>query len=78
MVSKKPLVHGLSVLPRHFLTMGLRPLYPILTYLLLYVDDIVLTGNDVSYIDHLITQLKTQFDMTDLGSLSYFIGLEIK
>lgn len=49
-----------------------------ITYLLLYMDDIILTGNDNSYIDNLVSQLKTVFDMTDLGVLSYFLGLEVK
>lgn len=49
-----------------------------LTYLLLYVDDIVLADNHSLYIYYLIHQLKTQFDMTDLDSLPYFLGLEIK
>lgn len=49
-----------------------------LTYLLLYVDDVMLTGNDLSYIDLLVVQLKQSFDMTDLGSLTYFLGLEVQ
>lgn len=48
-----------------------------ITYLLLYVDDIVLTGNDSSYINDLIVLLKFKFDMTDLGALKYFLGLEV-
>ncbi|XP_022151604.1 uncharacterized protein LOC111019517 [Momordica charantia] len=48
-----------------------------LTYLLLYVDDITLTETHASYIDCLISQLKLRFDMTDLGPLRFFLGLEI-
>lgn len=48
-----------------------------LTYLLLYVDDIIVTGNQPSYIQQLITQLRSRFDMADLGPLRYFLGLEI-
>ncbi|XP_022143489.1 uncharacterized protein LOC111013365 [Momordica charantia] len=47
------------------------------TYLLLYVDDILVTGSDPSYIASLIVQLKCRFDMTDLEDLKYFLGLEI-
>lgn len=47
------------------------------TYLLLYVDDILLTGSDASYIDSLVCQLQSHFDMTNLGTLKYFLGLEI-
>lgn len=48
-----------------------------ITYLLLYVDDIIVTGNDPSYIETLIDQLRQKFDMTNLGALKYFIGLEV-
>lgn len=49
-----------------------------LTYLLLYVDDIMRTRNDSSYIDTLVHQLKDSFDMSDLGCLTYFLGLEVQ
>lgn len=49
-----------------------------ITYLLLYVDDIIIIGNDPTYIDTLVSRLKEVFDMTDLGALTYFLGLEIK
>lgn len=47
-------------------------------YLLLYVDDIIITGPNTSLITQLVSQLQTRFDMTDLGDLTYFLGLEIK
>ncbi|KAJ6945155.1 Retrovirus-related Pol polyprotein from transposon RE1 [Populus alba x Populus x berolinensis] len=46
-------------------------------YLLLYIDDMVLTGNNPSLIKNLITQLSTEFAMKDLGSLHYFLGVEV-
>jgi transposase InsO family protein len=49
----------------------------VIAYLLLYVDDIVLTSNTPTYIDHLITQLNTVFDLKDLGTLHYFLGLQV-
>lgn len=48
-----------------------------ITYPLLYVDDIIVTGNQPSYISELVSQLRSHFDMTDLGPLKYFLGLEI-
>lgn len=38
-----------------------------------YVDDIVLSGDDVQSIEHLKSQLKNLFDMKDLGKLN-FVG----
>ena len=49
----------------------------VIAYLLLYVDDIVLTDNTPSYLDHLIHQLNLIFDLKDLGSLHYFLGLQV-
>ena len=45
--------------------------------LLLYVDDINITGDDRSGIEELKDFLSQQFEMKDLGRLSYLLGLEI-
>ena len=50
----------------------------ILLYLLLYVDDIILTGNSTAAITSLITQLAATFELKDLGPLHYFLGLQIE
>ena len=45
--------------------------------LLVYVDDILLTGNVESYITHLKGMLDTRFKLKDLGPIQYFLGIEI-
>uniref|UniRef100_A0A2N9IZ37 Reverse transcriptase Ty1/copia-type domain-containing protein n=1 Tax=Fagus sylvatica TaxID=28930 RepID=A0A2N9IZ37_FAGSY len=45
-------------------------------YLLLYVDDIIITGNNSSLLDSFTHKLHSEFATKDLGSLSYFLGLE--
>lgn len=46
-----------------------------LIYLLLYVDDIVIAGLDSDYVHRLKLQLSSEFQISDLGKLSYFSGL---
>lgn len=45
--------------------------------LLMYVDDMVLTGNDTSLLEVVVTFLGGHFKIKDLGNLKYFLGLEL-
>ena len=47
------------------------------TALLVYVDDMVITGNDHACVASLKSVLDQKFGIKDLGSLKYFLGLEI-
>lgn len=47
------------------------------TAILIYVDDMLVIGNDLQAIQELKTLLNTQFHMKDLGDLRYFLGLEV-
>ncbi|CAM8959832.1 unnamed protein product [Rhodiola kirilowii] len=47
------------------------------TLLLLYVDDMLITGDDPHYIAFVKEKLGTQFLMNDLGHLHYFLGIEV-
>ena len=47
-------------------------------YLLLYVDDILITAKDLTEIHNLKTQLKSEFEMKDLGAAKKILGMEIR
>lgn len=44
---------------------------------LIYVDDLVIAGNDVALINHFKGYLSKCFRMKDLGKLKYFLGIEV-
>ena len=46
-------------------------------YLLIYVDDIILTGNSDTLVSQLVDYLAQRFSLKDLGQLSYFLGVEV-
>lgn len=48
----------------------------LLTLLLLYVDDVYITGSNSSHVALLRSEIQQAFDMSDLGPLTYSLGLE--
>lgn len=47
-----------------------------ITILLVYVHDILLTNNDVKFINELLSMLNKHFDMRSLDLLKHFLGIE--
>ncbi|KAI3729382.1 hypothetical protein L6452_18039 [Arctium lappa] len=47
------------------------------TYLLLYVDDIVLTASSDTFLQEIISTLSREFAMTNLGQLHHFLGIQV-
>lgn len=43
-----------------------------------YVDDLLVTGTDVNLIKNFKKQMNDKFDMSDMGKLSYYLGIEVK
>ena len=48
-----------------------------LIIIVLYVDDLILTGSDPNLTNHVKSSLKNKFEMTDIGHLHYFLGLQV-
>ena len=44
---------------------------------MLYVDDLIITGDSQFEIDNVKRDLKQKFEIKDLGILKYFLGIEI-
>ena len=47
-------------------------------YIVLYVDDMLLVGNNMEVIKEMKMQLSSKFDMKDLGVSNLIMGIEIK
>lgn len=43
----------------------------------MYVDDLIITGDDNDYIQQLKQELDQEFTIKDLGAMRYFLGLEV-
>ncbi|CAA7055275.1 unnamed protein product [Microthlaspi erraticum] len=43
-----------------------------------YVDDLFVTGTNRRIIDEFKDEMATKFDMSDLGKLTYYLGMEVK
>ncbi|KAG7553295.1 hypothetical protein ISN45_Aa06g038290 [Arabidopsis thaliana x Arabidopsis arenosa] len=44
----------------------------------LYVDDLIFTGNNPSMFEEFKKEMTKEFEMTDIGLMSYYLGIEVK
>jgi histone deacetylase 1/2 len=47
-------------------------------FMLIYVDDIIVVSSSSAAVTALLTDLRMNFALKDLGSLHYFLGIEVK
>ncbi|KAL6311757.1 hypothetical protein AAG906_022426 [Vitis piasezkii] len=62
----KKSLYGLKQSPRAWMTI-----------LIMYVNDIILTGDDTREVERLKKVLATEFKVKDLGQMWYFLGMEV-
>ncbi|KAM0041797.1 putative RNA-directed DNA polymerase [Helianthus debilis subsp. tardiflorus] len=58
-------------------TLFLKQRDKLITCLIIYVDDMIITGNDEEEMKRLKGNLFTKIEMKDLGRLKYFLGIEV-
>lgn len=89
MASNRPREHGFNGLLNFFLHYGFTNsrcdsslfIYhhgSHIAYLLLYVDDILLTASSLELLHKITKVLGSKFSTTDLGDLNNFLGISIK
>jgi hypothetical protein len=49
-----------------------------MAYLLLYVDDIILSASSTTLLRQLITSLQSEFKLKDMGPVHYFLGIDVR
>ncbi|XP_021978656.1 uncharacterized mitochondrial protein AtMg00810-like [Helianthus annuus] len=49
-----------------------------MAYLLLYVDDIILTASNTTLLHHFINLMSQEFAMKDLGRIHQFLGIQVQ
>jgi len=58
-------------------TLFLKIIRDLITYLIRYVDDMIITKSDIEEIARLRNNLFREFEINDLGGLKYFLGIEV-
>ena len=48
-----------------------------MTILIVYVDDIILIGDNIREVERLKKVLTTEFEVKDLCQIGYFLGMEV-
>ena len=75
-------------IPAYFFTLGFDKCYSdtdfyvlqkdnLIIIIALFVDDLLVTGNQMEVILDCISKLKSEYEMTDLGLLHYYLGMQV-
>jgi hypothetical protein len=69
---------ALGFIPSKYTSLFLYDKPGVTVYVLIYVDDIIVTSSSDNAIAALLHDLREDFALKDLGSLHYFLGIEVK
>jgi hypothetical protein len=73
--------HLLKIYFKHFnsddATLFIKKVGKIVVYIMVYADDLLITGNNEAYIASIKKELKNGFELTDMGYLHYYLGIEV-
>jgi len=58
-------------------TLFVKKIGETIVYLVVYVNDLLMTRNNENYTASIKKELKKIFKMTDLGILHYYLGIEV-
>ena len=58
-------------------TLFVKTVGKIVVYLIVNMDDLLMTGNIEVYITSIKKELKKDFDMTILGHIHYYLGIKV-
>ncbi|KAK3012400.1 hypothetical protein RJ639_010565 [Escallonia herrerae] len=47
-------------------------------FVCLYVDDLIVTGNNLKMFEEFKEEMAREFEMTDIGLMSYYLGIEVR
>jgi hypothetical protein len=78
---EKLIEHLLKLNFKHFnlddATFFVKKVENFVVYLVVYVDDLFITGNNENYISSIKKELKKGFEMTYLGHIHYYLRIEV-
>jgi len=78
---EKLIEHLLKLIFKHYdlddETLFVKKVGKLVVYLMVYVDDILMIGNNESYIASIKKELRKGFEMTGLGYVHYYLGIEV-
>ncbi|GJR48810.1 ribonuclease H-like domain-containing protein [Tanacetum coccineum] len=70
-------MHAYQFIPSFAGVLNIKSDKGVFLALLVYVDDIIITGNSIYEIEKFKVFLKSKFMIKDLGKLKYFLGIEV-